>query len=144
MAHSVHMAEGDESVSVRHRVCCGAEFNGRFTRLVLFSVAVNQGSTLVFKTTVGGDRGAKAAAEAGNSCIGIFAVRTGARRRVVWKSAGLVSVTTWRKGRLYAWDDKKRGKEEEWAGWHLGGSCCAGDYWVCLKRRYKYSIRSKG
>jgi hypothetical protein len=35
-------------------------------------VAVNQGSTLVLRTTLHVDRGAKAAAEAGNSIVGIM------------------------------------------------------------------------
>lgn len=64
------MAEADERVSVRHRTCCGALFRGRF-RFVLFSVAVNHGSTLVLSTIVGGALGAKAAAEAGNKTVGI-------------------------------------------------------------------------
>jgi hypothetical protein len=35
-------------------------------------VAVNHGSTLVFSTTVGGDRGANAAADAGSRTVGIM------------------------------------------------------------------------
>lgn len=69
--HSDHMADGDERVSVKHRKCCGTLFSGRFTRFILFKVAVNHGSTLVFRTTFGAARGAKAAAEAGRSIGGI-------------------------------------------------------------------------
>lgn len=65
------MAEGDDRVSVRHRKCCGTLFNGRFIRLILFSVWVNQGSTLVLKTMFGADRVLKAAAEEGSSSGGI-------------------------------------------------------------------------
>ena len=36
-----------------------------------FSVCVNQGSTFVLRTMFGAARGAKAAADAGSSCIGI-------------------------------------------------------------------------
>ena len=39
-----------------------------------FNVAVSQGSTLVLRTIVGADRGAKACAEAGSSCNGMAAV----------------------------------------------------------------------
>lgn len=65
------MADGDERVSVKHRKCCGTLFSGRFTRFILFNVAVNHGSTLVFRTTFGAARGAKAAAEAGSNTGGI-------------------------------------------------------------------------
>lgn len=40
-------------------------------RLIRFSVCVNHGSTFELRTTVGADRGAKAAAEAGSREIGI-------------------------------------------------------------------------
>lgn len=73
------MAAGADRVSVRHRKCWGTLFKGLFILLILFSVAVNHGSTLVFRTMLGGDRGAKAAAEAGNNVIGIakmFQTRT--------------------------------------------------------------------
>ena len=65
------MAEGDDNVSVRHRKCCGTLFRGRLTLFILLSVAVSQGSTLLFRTTFGFERGAKAAAEAGRRVIGI-------------------------------------------------------------------------
>ena len=65
------MAEGDESVSVKHRKCCETLFNGRLTRFTRLSVAVNQGSTLEFRTMFGVPRGAKAAAEAGSRVMGI-------------------------------------------------------------------------
>ena len=63
-----------DRVSVRHRVCCCTLFNGRFTRLTRFRVCVNQGSAFEFKTTLTVDRGAKAAAEAGSSWIGMVLV----------------------------------------------------------------------
>lgn len=66
------MALGDDSVSVKHLVCCVTLFKGRLTRLTLFRVAVNQGSTLRLSTTFGEDRGAKAAANAGSSTVGII------------------------------------------------------------------------
>lgn len=69
------MALDDESVSVRHRVCCDTLFRGRLTRLTRLSVAVNHGSTLD-KTTFGFPRGANAAAEAGNNTVGIMIRRT--------------------------------------------------------------------
>ena len=47
-------------------------FKGLLILLVLFNVAVNHGSALVFRTTLGADRGAKAAADAGNRFIGIM------------------------------------------------------------------------
>lgn len=72
MEHNDHIAFGDESVSVRHLVCCITLFKGLLILLVLFNVAVNQGSALVFSTTLGADRGAKAAADAGNRFIGIM------------------------------------------------------------------------
>ena len=65
------MAVGADKVSVRHRKCWGTLFKGLLILLILFSVAVNHGSTLVFSTMLGGDRGAKAAAEAGNKVIGM-------------------------------------------------------------------------
>lgn len=69
--HKVQMADGPERISVKHRKCWGTLFSGRFTRLTLFSVAVNHGSTLEFSTIFGAARGAKAAAEAGKRLIGI-------------------------------------------------------------------------
>lgn len=68
------MADGDDRVSVRHLKCCGTLFNGRLIRFIRFNVAVNHGSTFVFRTTFGGDRGANAAADAGNSMVGITVV----------------------------------------------------------------------
>ena len=70
--HNDHIAFGDESVSVKHLVCCMTLFKGLLILLVLFKVAVNHGSALVFRTTLGADRGAKAAADAGNRFIGIM------------------------------------------------------------------------
>lgn len=70
--HSVHIAFAEASVSVRHRVCCGTLFRGRFIRLIRLSVAVNHGSTFELRTTLGAERGAKAAAEAGNNMVGIM------------------------------------------------------------------------
>jgi hypothetical protein len=70
--HNDHIAFGDESVSVKHLVCCMTLFKGLLILLVLFNVAVNHGSALVFRTTLGADRGAKAAADAGNRFIGIM------------------------------------------------------------------------
>ena len=61
-----------DRVSVRHRVCCCTLFNGRFTLLTRFKVCVNQGSAFEFKTTLTVERGAKAAAEAGSSWIGMM------------------------------------------------------------------------
>jgi hypothetical protein len=72
MEHNDHIAFGDDRVSVRHRVCWGTLFNGRLILLILLRVAVSQGSTLVLRTTLHVDLGAKAAAEAGNSFIGIM------------------------------------------------------------------------
>ena len=71
MDQRVHMAGGADRVSGRHRKCCGTLFNGLLILLILFNVAVNHGSTLVFSTILGEDRGAKAAAEAGNNVIGM-------------------------------------------------------------------------
>lgn len=67
----VQMALGEESVSVKHLVCCALLFNGRRTRLILLRVAVNHGSTFVFKTTLHDALGANAAAEAGNKMAGM-------------------------------------------------------------------------
>jgi hypothetical protein len=54
---------------------------GRFTRFVRFRVAVNQGSTFELKTTLTDEAlGAKAAADAGNSCGGIGRNSRGERR----------------------------------------------------------------
>ncbi len=72
MEHNDQIALADERVSVRHRVCCGTLFRGRLILLILLRVAVNQGSTLVLSTTLHVDRGAKAAAEAGNNIVGIM------------------------------------------------------------------------
>ena len=66
------MAFGDDSVSVRHFVCWSTLLSGRFIRFILLSVAVNQGSTLLFRTTLHVDLVAKAAADAGNSIVGIM------------------------------------------------------------------------
>jgi hypothetical protein len=70
--HRVQIAFVDDSVSVKHRVCWVTLFRGRFTRLTLFRVAVNHGATLVFRTTFGEDRGAKAAADDGSKTVGIM------------------------------------------------------------------------
>lgn len=70
--HNVHIADGDERVSVKHLKCCGTLLSGLLIRLILFNVAVNHGSTLVFNTIFGVARGAKAAAEAGNSTVGMI------------------------------------------------------------------------
>jgi hypothetical protein len=72
MEHNDHMALGDDKVSVRHLVCCMTLFKGLLILLVLFNVAVSHGSALVFRTTLGADRGANAAADAGNRFIGIM------------------------------------------------------------------------
>jgi hypothetical protein len=68
----VQMAFVEDSVSVKHRVCWVTLFNGRLTRFTLFNVAVNQGSTLAARTTLGDDLGAKAAADAGSRILGIM------------------------------------------------------------------------
>ena len=73
--HKVHIAEGDESVSVKHLKCWGTLFNGLLIRLILFSVAVNHGSTFVFSTILGAERVAKAAAEAGSNWAGMIMSR---------------------------------------------------------------------
>jgi len=73
MEHSDQMALEPDRVSVRHRVCCWTLFNGRLTRFIRFNVCVNHGSALELRTTLTVDRGAKAAAEAGNNWIGIVA-----------------------------------------------------------------------
>ena len=65
------MAEGEERVSVKHRECWETLFKGLFTRFILFSVAVNQGSALELRTTFGVPRGAKAAADAGSKVMGM-------------------------------------------------------------------------
>lgn len=90
------MADGAESVSVRHRKCCGTLFNGRFIRFILFKVAVNHGSTLVFRTIFGVARGAKAAAEAGKSIVGIVKVLFNIKSDVdranrTWSGYGFIS-----------------------------------------------------
>lgn len=66
------MAFCDDRVSVRHRVCWDTLFSGRLTRLTRLRAAVNQGSTLAFRTTLGEDRGAKAAAEDGSNTVGMM------------------------------------------------------------------------
>lgn len=72
MEHNDQMAFGEESVSVKHFVCCGTLLSGRLILLILLRVAVSHGSTLVLSTTLHVDRGAKAAAEAGNNIVGIM------------------------------------------------------------------------
>lgn len=72
MEHNVQMAFGEDKVSVKHRVCCVTLFKGRLTRLTRFKVAVSQGSTLVFNTTLGEDRGANAAADDGSKTVGMM------------------------------------------------------------------------
>jgi hypothetical protein len=67
MEHMDQIALGPDSVSVRHRVCCCTLFNGRLTRFTLFNVCVNHGSAFEFRTTLTVERGAKAAADAGNN-----------------------------------------------------------------------------
>src|SRR5690349_15022443 len=68
----VQMAFGDDRVSVRHRWCCGTLLSGRLTLLMRLRVCVTHGSILEPSTTFTEEaRGAKAAAEAGNSCGGI-------------------------------------------------------------------------
>lgn len=73
--HRDHMALGEDSVSVRHLVCWGTLFNGRLILLILFKVAVNQGSTLLLRTTLTVPRAAKACAEAGSNMAGIMRVK---------------------------------------------------------------------
>jgi len=62
-------------VSVRHFMCWGTLFSDRLIRLTRFNVAVNHGSTLVLRTTVGDDRGAKGAAVSGSSSAGILDIK---------------------------------------------------------------------
>jgi hypothetical protein len=83
MELSDQMAFFPDKSSVRHLVCCWTLFNGRFTLLTRFRVCVNQASALDCKTTLTVERGAKAAAEAGSSWIGMVMVGAlcGARRR---------------------------------------------------------------
>jgi hypothetical protein len=50
--------------------------SGRLIRFILLSVWVSHGSTLVLRTIVGADRGAKAAAEAGRRFMGIVVDKT--------------------------------------------------------------------
>ena len=90
MEQRVHIADGDDKVSVRHLKCWGTLFNGRLIRLMRFNVAVNHGSTFEFKTTFGGDRGANAAAEAGNNIVGIAELWVGYDRGRVAKYSKLV------------------------------------------------------
>lgn len=75
MEHRVQIAFGEDKVSVRHFVCCVTLFKGRLTRLTRFNVAVSHGSILVFNTTFGEDRGAKAAADDGSRTVGIATQR---------------------------------------------------------------------
>lgn len=82
------MAFGDDSVSVRQRVCWVTLFRGRLTRLTRFSVAVNQGATFLFNTTFGEDRGAKAAAEDGSKTVGIMTLCEEGYVRRVEKNVG--------------------------------------------------------
>ena len=72
--HRFQIAVGDESDSVRHLMCCGALLSGRLTRLILLSVAVSHGSTVLLRTTVGGERGEKGDAVFGSSTLGIVDV----------------------------------------------------------------------
>lgn len=73
MEQRVQMAFWDDRVSVKHRVCCVTLLRGRLTRLTLFNVTVNHGSTREFNTTFGDDLGAKAAADAGSRIVRILA-----------------------------------------------------------------------
>lgn len=66
------MAFWDDNVSVKQRVCWVTLFRGRLTRLTRLRVAVSHGATFLFKTTLGEDRGAKAAAEDGSRTVGIM------------------------------------------------------------------------
>lgn len=68
------MAFVDDKVSVRHLVCCPTLFRGLLTRLIRFRVAVSHGS-IRDSTTVGEDRGAKAAADDGSKTVGIMSSR---------------------------------------------------------------------
>jgi hypothetical protein len=76
MEHSDHMALVPDRVSVRHRVCCWTLLSGRLTRFMRFNVCVNHGSALELRTMLTVPRGAKAAAEAGSSCITIVIGRS--------------------------------------------------------------------
>lgn len=72
---SVHMALEEDKVSVRHLWCCGTLLSGRLILLMRLRVCVNQGSTLEPRTTLTDEAlGAKAAADAGNSCGGMICV----------------------------------------------------------------------
>lgn len=82
MEHRVQIALGDDRVSVRHRVCWVTLFRGRLTRLTRFRAAVSHGSTLVFRTTLGDDRGAKAAADEGSRTVGIMIPCTSFRMKM--------------------------------------------------------------
>ena len=70
--HNVQIAFGDDRISVKQRVCWRTLFRGRLTRLTRLRVAVNHGATFLFKTTLGEDRGANAAAEDGSMTVGIM------------------------------------------------------------------------
>lgn len=97
------MADGDDKVSVRHLKCCGTLFSGRLIRFIRFRVAVNQGSTFVFKTTFGGDRGANAAADAGNNIVGMTVVYRCAVDQLIWiVFDALLEEEKWRKIRGHA------------------------------------------
>jgi hypothetical protein len=64
----VHMAFGEDNVSVKHLWCCGTLLRGRLMRFIRFKVCVNHGSTFELRTTLTEDAlGAKAAAEAGSN-----------------------------------------------------------------------------
>lgn len=92
------MAFGDERVSVRHLVCCATLFRGLFTLLTLFRVAVSHGSTFVFSTTFGDDRGAKAAAEAGSKTVGIMTAREGSSVCTWTSMMSVIRITQWKGG----------------------------------------------
>jgi hypothetical protein len=70
MLQRFHSADGPESSSVRHLVCCGTLLSGLFRRLTRLRVCVSHGLTFVSKTTVGGARGAKGAAVRGRRMAG--------------------------------------------------------------------------
>src|SRR5438876_11947766 len=68
----VHIAFGDDRVSVKHLWCCGTLLRGLLILLIRFKVCVSHGSTLEARTTLTDEAlGAKAAAEAGSSCGGM-------------------------------------------------------------------------
>jgi len=61
-------------------MCWGTLLSGRLIRLIRFKVAVNHGSTVVLRTTVGDERGANGAAVSGSSRAGILDIQ---KREVV-------------------------------------------------------------